>query len=299
MMAAIKYEQLRGVLTEHEPMSRHTSWRVGGTADRFYQPADIEDLVLLLQQLPDDEPVTWVGLGSNLLVRDGGIRGTVIATSGMLNEMEQIDAQDIRVEAGVACAKVARFSVRCGLRGGEFLAGIPGTMGGALAMNAGAFGNETWECVESVETLDKKGGRHLRTTDEYRVDYRQVSGPEDEWFVAARLKFLPGDSEAGSKRIKQLLAQRGETQPTQQASCGSVFRNPPDDHAARLIEACGLKGTCVGGACVSDKHANFIVNMGNAKAADIEALINKVSDTVQRERGIQLVPEVHMFGEKK
>lgn len=296
-MVAEQQAVLRGELLHKEPMARHTSWRVGGQADSYYRPADIEDLAVFLHQLPVDEPLTWLGLGSNLLVRDGGIRGTVISVSGLLNDISLQDGGLIRAEAGVSCAKLARFAARAGLTGAEFFAGIPGTVGGALAMNAGAFGGETWPLVVRVETMDRQGRRHLRTPADYEIAYRSVKGIEDEWFVAAQLQLQSGDVEAGQARIKELLAKRGATQPTTQASCGSVFRNPEGDYAARLIEQCGLKGTCIGGACVSDKHANFIVNTGNATAADIESLIEKVARTVQKECGVSLVHEVHIIGE--
>lgn len=297
MNPAPQMTSLRGKLLLDEPMSRHTSWRIGGPADRYYQPADIDDLSQFLEQLPEGEPIFWLGLGSNLLVRDGGIRGTVIATSGVVNGLEQVDEHSIRAEAGVSCAKVARFGARAGLTGAEFLAGIPGTMGGALAMNAGAFGGETWEIVTSVETLDTQGQRHQRTPDEYTITYRHVSGPVNEWFVAAVLRLGNGEVETGQARIKELLARRGDTQPTQQPNAGSVFRNPDNDFAARLIEACGLKGTCEGAACVSEKHANFIVNTGGARAADVESLIERVAATVEEQQGVRLQREVHIVGE--
>lgn len=297
MNAAPQMAQLRGNLLMNEPMSRHTSWRIGGLADRYYQPADIDDLAMFLQQLSEDEPVLWLGLGSNLLVRDGGIRGTVIATSGVVNGLELINKNTVRAEAGVACAKVARFCARAGLTGAEFLAGIPGTMGGALAMNAGAFGGETWEIVKAVEILSKHGQRCKRTPDEYEISYRHVVGSADEWFVAAQLKLKAGDVEAGQARIKELLARRGATQPTQQPNAGSVFRNPENDFAARLIEACKLKGVCKGAACVSQKHSNFIVNTGGARAVDVEALIDHVASTVEEQQGVRLKREVHIVGE--
>jgi UDP-N-acetylmuramate dehydrogenase len=297
MMAAQLSTGLRGTLLEGEPMARHTTWRVGGPAERYYQPADLADLAGFLASQPADEPLTWVGLGSNLLVRDGGIRGTVIATSGLLNEIEQLGPTTVRAEAGVSCAKVARFCARLGLVGAEFLAGIPGTLGGALAMNAGAFGGETWALVESVESLDRQGKLHRRSLADYRIGYRSVQGPAGEWFVAATLSLSRGDAEAAVGRIRELLEQRGASQPTQQPNAGSVFRNPPGDHAARLIEAAGLKGQCLGGACVSDKHANFIVNTGRATAAEIEALIEQVAQTVRERFGVALEREVHILGE--
>lgn len=296
MMAAHNPVQLRGELRHNEPMARHTSWRVGGPARCFYTPADIDDLANFLVTLPADEPLHWVGLGSNLLVRDGGIPGTVIASFGGMNNLQLLDNGRVRAEAGVSCAKVARFMARQGLVGGEFFAGIPGSMGGALAMNAGAFGGETWQYLVAVETMDRQGQLHVRQPGEYAIGYRQVRGPKDEWFIAAQLRFETGDSAVAQARIKALLERRGATQPTNQPSCGSVFRNPPGDHAARLIEACGLKGHCIGRACVSEKHANFIINTGGARAADIEALIAHVRDTIEREQGVRLIPEVRIVG---
>jgi len=297
MMAARIMNEIRGTLKHDEPMSKHTSWRVGGVADHYYQPADIDDLALYLSQIDKDEPVTWVGLGSNLLVRDGGIRGSVIATSGVLNGLSSVNTLTVRAEAGVACAKVARFTARQSLQGAEFLAGIPGTMGGALAMNAGAFGGETWNVVSAVETVSRDGRRNRRLPNEYQVGYRSVKGPADEWFVAAELTLEKGDSEKSLAKIKECLNKRGDTQPIQQPNAGSVFKNPPNDYSARLIESCGLKGFCIGGACISEKHANFIVNMGNATASDIEALIEHAAKTVEQQQGVKLEREVRIIGE--
>lgn len=297
MMAAEISNELRGTLKPDEPMSKHTSWRVGGKADHYYQPADIDDLALYLSQIDSSEPVTWVGLGSNLLVRDGGIRGSVIATSGVLNGLSNIDAMTVRAEAGVACAKVARFTARQSLKGAEFLAGIPGTMGGALAMNAGAFGGETWNIITAVETVSRDGQRRRRLADEFQVSYRSVKVPEGEWFVAAELSLEKGDSDKSLAKIKECLNKRGDTQPIQQPNAGSVFKNPANDFSARLIEASGLKGFCIGGACISEKHANFIVNTGNATAADIESLIEHAANTVKEKQGVELEREVRIIGE--
>lgn len=291
--------KLRGILREDESLSRHTSWRVGGLVSRFYQPADIADLSAYLQALPDDEPVYWLGLGSNLLVRDGGYQGSVICTSGVLNQIEVLPDQQIHVEAGVPCPKVAKVSANHALHGAEFLCGIPGTMGGALAMNAGAFGGETWDIVSSLQTLNRQGEIQQRQVSDYQIGYRHVQGPENEWFVSCIVQLEVGDKEKSQTMIKSLLSKRGASQPTQQANAGSVFRNPPGDYAARLIESCGLKGTCIGGACVSDKHANFIVNTGTACAADIEALIEKVQKQVFEETGIRLQTEVRIVGDKQ
>jgi UDP-N-acetylmuramate dehydrogenase len=304
-MMAAQQSSLRGVLLKNELMARHTSWRVGGPADHFYKPANMDDLVLFLQQLTKDEPLFWLGLGSNLLVRDGGIRGTVICTSGVLNDLALLQDQRIRAEAGVSCAKAARFCVQNGLTNAEFLAGIPGTMGGAVAMNAGAFGGETWQLIDEIETIDSTGQRRMRAPHDYQVKYREVTGPAGEWIAAAYLKpnsnladFPLQEGEGtGKKHIKQLLALRNSTQPTQQASAGSVFRNPPGKYSAQLIESANLKGKCIGGACVSHKHANFIINTGNANAMDIESLIEYVKRMVKQFHDIDLTEEVHIVGE--
>jgi UDP-N-acetylmuramate dehydrogenase len=299
MIPACNHHNLRGELRYDEPLARHTSWRVGGPARRFYRPADREDLLTFLRQLEPQEPLFWLGLGSNLLVRDGGFPGTVIATQGCLKRMQWLHADRLYAEVGVACAKIARTAARAGRCGVEFLAGIPGTLGGALAMNAGAFGGETWRRVVRVETVDRLGQVRRREPGDFEIGYRQVVGAEGEWFLSAELSLASGDVEATQREIKRLLERRAATQPTQLPSCGSVFRNPPGDHAARLIESIGLKGRRIGGAQVSEKHANFIVNTGAASAADIEQLIALVQDQVESATGIKLVTEVHRIGEAK
>lgn len=288
---------LRGIWHDEEPLAEHTSWRVGGPAERFYRPADLDDLIGFLHGLPTQEPLFWLGLGSNILVRDGGIRGTVICTKNRLRAIRTLDPLCVYAEVGIPCAHIARFCTDKDWVGAEFLAGIPGTLGGALAMNAGAFGGETWSLVRRVLSVNRNGRAIWRAPEEFEVGYRHVHGPEGEWFLAAELKLLPGDGRAGRERIKALLARRSATQPTHQPSCGSVFRNPPGDFSARLIEASGLKGYVLGGAQVSEKHANFIVNLGGASAADIEAMISYVRDRVALQFGVWLEPEVRIVGE--
>ena len=291
--------KVRGVVKLNEPMKKHTSWRTGGHAERYFKPADIDDLCFFLKQVPEDEPLLWLGLGSNLLVRDGGLKGTVIALAGVLNDLHVYDDVSMHVGAGVTCAKVARMSVRAGLSGGEFLAGIPGTMGGALAMNAGAFGGETWNIVDSVETVNRQGQRIKRAASDIETAYRHVHLPEDEWFISAELLLVLDEDVNGLERIQTLLNQRAESQPTGKTSCGSVFRNPESDSAARLIEISGLKGQSIGNAGVSDKHANFIINSGNASAEDIESLMLLIQEKVKLDHGIDLIPEVRIVGEYK
>jgi len=286
-----------------ERMSRHTSWHVGGPAEIFFTPRDRQDLVAFLRSLPPDTPLHWIGLGSNLLVRDAGLRGVVIATQGALERLDRLSEATVYCEAGVACARLARQCIKWGLGPAEFFAGIPGTVGGALAMNAGAFGGETWAHVIEVETLDRRGTEHRRAPQEYEVGYRHVrllAAPEDpasEGFIAARLRF-ERNTAANVAQVRTLLARRKASQPIGEWSCGSVFTNPPGDHAARLIETAGLKGYHIGDAWVSEKHANFIINRGEATAADIERLIEYVQSEVERRHGVRLAPEVRIIGER-
>jgi UDP-N-acetylmuramate dehydrogenase len=295
------FSALKGTLARDASLARYTSWRCGGPADRLYVPAGRDDLAAFLRQLPADEPLTVIGLGSNLLVRDGGIRGTVVVMHAALNALSLADNL-IHAEAGVASPKVARFAASHGLAGAEFLAGIPGTIGGALAMNAGCYGGETWRFVERVEVVHHSGRFEERPPAAYAIGYRSVrradGAPPDGIFTAAWFRFPPGDSGAARERIRELLARRIATQPLDLPNAGSVFRNPPGDHAARLVESCGLKGHRIGGAEVSTRHANFIVNPGGrAKAADIEALIAHVRTVVRARTGVDLEPEVRVVGE--
>ena len=279
-----------------EPMSRHTSWHVGGPAEVFFNPRDRADLASFLRTLAPGVPIHWIGLGSNLLVRDGGLPGVVISTHGTLDSLARVSENTVRAEAGVACARIARQCIKWGLGPAEFFAGIPGTLGGAMAMNAGAFGGETWQHVTAVESIDRAGRTHRRAPSEYRVAYREVHPPvTDEWFLGADLTFerRPG---AHQSEVRELLERRKATQPIGEWSCGSVFTNPPGDHAARLIETAGLKGFRIGGASVSEKHANFIINHGQARAEDLERLIGHVRDTVARVHGVALHPEVRIVG---
>ena len=281
----------------NEPLARYTSWRVGGPADRLVLAESVSALQQLLQQLPADEPVTFIGLGSNLLVRDGGVRGTVVVMHQALQGLE-MQGDRIYAEAGVTCAKLARFAASQNKAGAEFMAGIPGTVGGALAMNAGCYGGETWQWVDAVKTMNRAGQVQVRAAAQYQPAYRHVVHPAaDEWFLAGWFKVPAGDGKASAEQIKQLLAKRLASQPLNMPSAGSTFRNPEGDFAARLIEASGLKGTTIGGAQVSEKHANFIVNLGEATAADIETLIAQVKATVLEKQGVALIQEVKVIGE--
>jgi UDP-N-acetylmuramate dehydrogenase len=297
---ALEEQTFQGKLLQLEPLADYTTWRVGGPAKFIYKPNGLMDLINFLPHIEAHEPILWLGLGSNSLIRDGGFPGVVILTQNCLNEIELIQENQIRVEAGVSCAKMARFCARNNLSGGEFWAGIPGTMGGALRMNAGCYNGETWNFVTEVETINRKGELRKRTPESFQVSYRHVEGlAAEEWFVAATCQLPAGEKEQSLQIIKELLARRAETQPTNEFNCGSVFRNPPQQHAAKLIESCGLKAQRVGGAVVSPKHANFIVNyQGTAKAQDIEQLIELVQKTVFEQTGMNLVREVIYIGEQ-
>lgn len=288
------------VLREQEPLSRHTSWRVGGPADRYFEPADRADLIRFVSALPNNEPIHWIGLGSNLLVRDAGVRGTVICLHGALDALACEGNGAVIAEAGAHCARLAKFSVSKKLAGAGFFAGIPGTVGGALAMNAGAHGGETWNAVADVEVMFRGGRCQWLPRDAFTYTYRHVSLPSDMvGFVSARFHFEPDADGNAERDMKAWLARRKATQPVGKPSAGSTFRNPPGDHAARLIEASGLKGFRIGGAQVSTLHANFILTDDDACAADVEALITHLQQEVQRQQGVELQPEVRIIGETR
>jgi UDP-N-acetylmuramate dehydrogenase len=288
---------VRGQILHNEPMSKHCSWRAGGAAEIYFEPADKTDLSDFLAHTTDDVNIYWIGLGSNLLVRDGGIDGIVIGSLNRLNELKMLEDGRVYAECGVSCAKLARFCKQQGLQGADFLAGIPGTVGGALAMNAGAFGFETWQFVESVEMMNRRGELTQRYAAEFAIAYRTVSRNKDEWFSAGYFDFKLAEGQQPGN-IKSLLGKRNASQPIGQPSCGSVFKNPDGDFAARLIEQCGLKGYSIGGACVSEKHANFIINANQASAEDIEKLIETIQAKVEQEFAIRLHTEVRIIGER-
>ena len=301
MLEPLAFAGLRGALTRDAPLARHTTWRVGGNADLFYAPADRDDLAHFMRGLPPGIPVTLLGLGSNVLVRDAGIRGAVVLMHNPGAALAVADGM-IYADAGVASPKLARFAAMHGCAGAEFLAGIPGTVGGALAMNAGCYGGEAWRHVARVETLARDGRFAIRTPADFAIGYRSVRDADgaalSEPFTGAWFRFPCGDSVAARAQIRTLLARRIATQPLALPNAGSVFRNPAAGYAARLIESCGLKGHAIGGARVSERHANFIVNAERrARASDIEALIAHVRTVVQARTGVVLETEVRILGE--
>ncbi len=320
LQAAKDAGQLQGQLKIDESLSRYTTWRIGGQAECVYQPKNETDLQKVLKMLPEGTSIHWIGLGSNLLVRDGGVKGLIINTNSVLNdfdincsEKEQKTQCIITAQAGVACAIFSRKAANNSINGAEFLSGIPGTIGGALAMNAGAFGGETWQHVVQVKVINQKGEIIKRTAQEFNIQYRHVelkkmnsandnmnSKMAQEWFLSGTFCFAKDAQglKQSKQEIKRLLARRAETQPTKQANAGSVFKNPDNDYAARLIECCGLKGLSINDAQISPKHANFIINNGNARAEDVEALIEKIKKTVFEQCRIVLDTEVKIIGEQ-
>ncbi|HUR40679.1 MAG TPA: UDP-N-acetylmuramate dehydrogenase [Verrucomicrobiae bacterium] len=289
----------RGKLVNDEPLAPHTSWRVGGPADRWFEPADRDDLVNFVRSLPEHEPILWVGLGSNLLVRDGGVRGTVISLHGALDAVELESGAKIRAEAGVHCARLAKFAQKEQRAGLGFMAGIPGTVGGALAMNAGAWGGETWPQVSAAEVLYRNGRSEWLRPDAFTFSYRHVELPAKVCgFLAARFEVADDADGSHARYSREALAKRKATQPVGKPSAGSTFRNPPNDHAARLIESCGLKGHRIGGAHVSTHHANFIITEDGATAADVESLIHHIQRVVFERAHVALQTEVRIVGEQ-
>lgn len=270
----------------NEPMSKHCSLRSGGMTSEFFLPKDINELSLFLKS--NVKPILLVGLGSNLLVRDRGFNGVTIHTKN-LKELN-ITNKYIESGAGTSLAKLSRFAQAKLKYGAEFLSAIPGSVGGALAMNAGAFGSEVWQYVVSVQTMSLSGELQERFPNDYEINYRSVKHIfSDEFFISARFDFnlnKPNDN------VRELLDKRNSSQPIGLPSCGSVFKNPKDNYAAKLIESSGLKGFCIGGACVSEKHANYIINQNNATALDIENLIIHIQNTIKALHNVELETEI-------
>lgn len=277
------------MLIHNEPMGKHCTLRTGGLARDFFIPSTVDALSNFLKN--NQKPILMLGLGSNLLVRDSGFDGVVIKLQHF-NQLAIVNGI-VEVGAGTTLAKLARFCELQGFNGGEFLSAIPGNVGGALAMNAGAFGGEIWQFVKSVVTINHRGIVRGRKVSDFDIDYRYVLGKNpDEYFIGAYFQFKQNKPQ---NEIKALLAKRRQLQPSGQPSCGSVFKNPKLNFAAKLIEDSDLKGVCMGGACVSNQHANFIINQNNATASDVEALIKHIQQTVKSKFGIALETEVKVI----
>ena len=281
-----------------ESMVKHTSWGIGGCADLFYSPKSREDLVSFLSSIDPNLPIAWIGKGTNILVRDGGIRGVVISTKSFLKEIEKTSEYLYKVEAGVACVELALFCQKNGIGPAAFFSGIPGSIGGALTMNAGSFGMETWDLVIEAEVINEKGDISFLEKESFDIAYRTVTFPFRLWFLSCSMS-LSSDEQTTKDNLIELRNQRIKTQPLSEDTCGSVFKNPPGNFAGALIEGSGLKGFKIGSASISEKHANFIVNQGGATAGDIENLINHTRQVVKKNYDIDLQPEVRIMGEKE
>jgi len=279
-----------------ESMAKHTSWGIGGCADLFYSPKNREDLVSFLSSIDPNLPITWIGKGTNILIRDGGIRGVVISTKSFLKEIEKTSEYLYKVEAGVACVELALFCQKNGIGPAAFFSGIPGSIGGALTMNAGSFGMETWDLVKEVEVINETGDISFLEKESFDIAYRTVTFPFRLWFLSCSMS-LSSDEQTTKDNLIELRNQRIRTQPLSEDTCGSVFKNPPGNFAGALIDESGLKGFKIGSASISKQHANFIVNEGGATAGDIENLINHTRQVVKKNYEIDLQPEVRIIGE--
>ncbi len=288
---------LRGPIKRDAPMAGFTWFRVGGPAELLFRPADAEDLAQFLAAVPDDVPMTVVGVGSNLLVRDGGVPGVVLRLGGAFASVE-VSGNRILAGSGALGATVADTAHDAGLAGLEFLSGIPGTVGGALRMNAGAYGSDMSGVTTAVLALDRHGTRHTLTHAEIGFDYRRVAVPESWIFLSAVLDGRPDDRRAIEGRMTAIKTQREASQPVKQRTGGSTFANPPGLKAWELIDRAGCRGLVKGGAMVSDKHCNFLINTGDATAADIEDLGEEVRARVLAESGVSLEWEIRRIGER-
>lgn len=280
-----------------EPMSRHTSFRIGGPVEVMAFPKNVEELsaVLKVSALLDRKPVI-LGAGTNVLAPDEGLRGIVICLKDCLGGMERLDDTRIRVSAGVTMTRAAMFAANLGLSGLEFAHGIPGTVGGGVYMNAGAYGGEICQVCESVQIMDMKGNLSERPCSCMAFSYRHSFLEEEEGIVTgAVFRLVPGDSEAIREQMKLLQGKRSASQPLDLPSAGSAFKRPVGGYAAALIDEAGLRGYQVGGAAVSEKHAGFVVNLGGATAADVRQLLSEVSRIVYEKTGIRLEPEVRIW----
>jgi UDP-N-acetylmuramate dehydrogenase len=301
----MNFKNLRGEVGLNEPLAGHTSFRIGGPADALVFPADRADLAVLLRQVRDQGLASVVlGAGTNLLVRDGGYRGVVISLRrldkvSITREYRSIGGAYAVVvaEAGAPLARLLSFALEHGLRGMEFAAGIPGTVGGALCMNAGTAQGEIGDVVDSVTLLSPEGDEVLRHRDEMAFSYRSAQVPAGHVILEAKLVLRTGEKDRIRSQVKESIRKRKERQPLDQPNAGSMFKNPLDEAAGKLIESAGLKGLTVGRAQVSEKHANFIVNLGGASAADVLKLMEIIKERVLEVHKVRLEPEIKVIGE--
>jgi len=285
-----------GVLRENEPMSCHTTLGVGGAARWYFRPENRDAVIASMQCVPPDVSLLPLGRGSNLLVPDDGFPGLVMDLSCLAAISSE--GKEMTAEAGVRMSKLAQRSAESGLSGLEFMATVPGDVGGGIAMNAGAFGQQVSDTLQYIEMIDIKGNVTMLDAKMLEMDYRHARLPAGALVLSACFALQSDEPEAMKERMRNMRKKRSSTQPLEKPNCGSVFKNPPNDHAARLIEAVGLKGFRIGGACISDKHANFIINEGQARSSDVCELIRHARQMVEQRFGIRLEPEVRALGDK-
>jgi UDP-N-acetylmuramate dehydrogenase len=288
--------KLRGRLLPNQPLAELTWFRVGGPAQVLFMPEDEEDLAYLFARLPSEIPATVVGLGSNLIVRDGGVPGVVIRLGRGFNEIKVEDAARLRVGAAVPDVKVARAAQEAGVAGLSFLRGIPGAIGGALRMNGGAYGGETKDALIEARAVDRRGRLHVLKNGDLGFGYRHCGAPDDFVFTQALFEGRLGDSDIIAAEMNKITESREATQPIKSRTGGSTFKNPPGQKAWQLIDAAGCRGLMVGGAQVSELHCNFLINRGNASAADIENLGEEVRRRVKDNSGVTLDWEIKRIG---
>lgn len=288
----------KDVIYSDVSMKKYNSWRVGGLAEYYVEISSEAALQKIFSINKLKKPITVIGVGSNLLIRDGGIKGTVINLSRGLKNIF-LDHHLIFAECGISCSSLARFSAKNNKKNCAFLAGIPGSVGGALAMNAGCYGGEIWQFVSKVKIMNHEGDVHIKDKKSFEIGYRSVKKKEDEIFIGAWFNFPSKENkdENEEKKIDDLLKLRRSNQPLNWPTAGSTFRNPEQNFAAKLIEEVGLKGFQIGDARISNKHANFIENVGDATAKDIEQLIYHAQDKVEELKKIRLQLEVKIIGE--
>jgi UDP-N-acetylmuramate dehydrogenase len=287
---------LRGRLIANQPLSDLTWFRVGGPAQVLFTPADAEDLGLLLSALDPDVPVTVIGLGSNLIVRDGGVPGIVVRLGGRAFGTVEIDGETLRVGTAVPDMRLAKAAAEAGLDGLAFFRGIPGSVGGALRMNAGAHGGETTDVLVEAHGVDRRGEAHRFTHAEMGFTYRHSGVPDDVIFTHAVFHGRPGERTAIEAEMERVTAAREAAQPIRERTGGSTFKNPPGAKAWQLVDAAGCRGLTVGGAQVSEMHCNFLINRDNATAADIEGLGEEVRRRVHETSGVALHWEIKRIG---
>lgn len=287
--------RLKAKLYYNHPLAAYSSWRIGGPAEYFYRPKDLEDLAFLLCSWPE-EPITFLGAATNVLISSKGVKGLVIYLGERLDELSQLDQTNLKVGAGAKLVDLVQKCADLGMVGAAFMSGIPGTIGGALKMNAGAYGDRIWNYVVAVESINRQGEVNLRHPSDFKIGYRQVDAAHNgEWFVGAQLSFAPGDVGLAKELVENYLKKRKQAHPLDLPNCGSVFRNPEGNYAAKLIETCDLKGRQIGGARVSEKHANFIVNCGGATSNEVKTLMAEIIAKVEKVTKVKLVPEVHIL----